>query len=292
LSTTIQAFDIAIEEVDGSPLVQLTVDITPGNQRAQVNRTLSDVISFDGVVTYETVSGVMQTTTLSGSTTNGWEVTVMPDQIISNGPGSTMFGITVAVPAGVADGQVETVTVRASCQMSVLTPTTATDTATITVENTTPDPEWMVMISTPRDGQVYETDYLRISGQAHYNLDDITSVEVKVCTGAWMVATGTTEWWIDYDCSLLDDGDHTVLVRARAGEEAVSPNVEITVTQDRPYLVDDPIKGDDPTKSPEPEGSMTAYLIIGVLVVVAVAVGYWVHRRRQMDTVDYITHYY
>ncbi len=230
----------------------------------------------------------MQTTTISGSTTSGWNVTVMPSQISSNGPVTSIFGVGVKVPKGVADGHVETLTVRASCQMSVFTPTVDTDTSQITVKNTSPVSEWVVRITDPRPDEVFKTDGLTINGTASYNLGTITKVEVKVCTGPWTVATGTTDWTIDYDCSYLDDGEHTIYARARSGDE-LSPTTEITVIQQRTG----PASPDDP-QNPSGGGDGRDYTwiaIVAVIVLVAAGAAYYMYRRRSLHETEYRMRY-
>jgi hypothetical protein len=273
-----------VGDVKASPLVQVSVDMEVSTATATVDHDDGDELPFKGAVTVEQVGGVSQVTTISGSTSSGWNVIVSPTQYSSNGPGTILINVHVSVPAGVADGHTDTLTVRASSQIAFLTPTVATDTIEITVDNNSPKPEWVVRILEPANNEVYTTDDLTISGTASFNLGNITSVEVKVCTGQWQVATGTTEWSIDYDCSFLDDGDHTIYVKARAGEDEVSPTETIVAVQDRSSSNN----GGPNTPSSDSEEETTLWenqvvrsaIILAVLVGLGFVVTLWYRNRR------------
>ncbi|UCC92445.1 MAG: hypothetical protein JSW25_07165, partial [Thermoplasmata archaeon] len=173
-------------------------------------------------------------------------------------------------------------------QVSILTPTVATDTVDVTVDNNSPKPEWDIKILEPTNNEVYETDNLVISGTASFNLGNITSVEVKVCTGMWQVATGTTEWSIDYDCTFLDDGEHTVSVKARAGEGEVSPTETIVAIQDRSErLTPGPGPGTDPNQGGEETLWENQYVRMGIIIAVLVGLGFvvtlWYRNRRPAE---------
>jgi hypothetical protein len=226
-------------------------------------------------------------------TISGWEVTVVPETIEMTGSGTQTFIVTVSVPKGIEDGHVEQVRVEASCQIPIVYPILASDTCEIAVKNTSPDPKWTVRILEPAPGEVFTTDVLAISGTASFNLGNVTSVEVKVCTGIWMVATGTTEWSIDYDCEYLDDGEHTIYARARSGDDYTSPTTEIKVIQDRSGDGRDDGDGNAvPDDMGQERRDLYVYVLIGVLIVGGVGIGYWYYSRRQRDELAYLTNYY
>jgi hypothetical protein len=273
-----------VEHVDASPLVQVSVEISPGSKDAIVTHAKGAVVTFEGSVTIEPVQGLQATTTLTATTSSGWEANVVPEEIVNSNPSTQTIHVDVAVPKGMANDHSETVTVRASSQVLILSPTVATDTAVITVKNTSPEPEWVVHILEPANNEVYTTDNLVVSGTASFNLGNITSVEVKVCTGTWQEATGTSEWSIDYDCKYLDDGEHTIYVKARAGEGQVSPTETIVAIQDRSSSNN----GGPGTPSSDPEEGTTLWenqtvrtaIILAVLVGLGFVVTLWYRNRR------------
>jgi hypothetical protein len=277
---------------DASPLVQVTVDMDTSAGSATVTHEKGETVTFEGYVTVEQPQGVPCTTTMSGSTTSGWTVTVCPEQATTNNPSSTHILVEVKVPKGLADGHTETLTVRASSQIAFLNPTVATDQVEITVKNSSPQPEWTVRILDPRAGTVFTTDDLTINGTASYNLGDVDSVEVKVCTGPWNAATGTTEWTIDYDCENLADGEHTIYVRARSGEE-VSPRVELKVEQDRSSQQDDDGGGGTlPNDKGDDGGWLYSYALPVVIIALAAVGVYILYKRRGSEEREYMaTHY-
>lgn len=276
-----------------NPIPILTMTLEPSSQTATVDHLKGDTLTFDGKCTVEQLDIYTSTVTLTGAIDDGWGISVDPETITFSSSGSVPFLVTVTVPPGVEDGKQGNVGVQGSCKAPLIQPSLAAATSLVKVVNTSPVPEWDVRITEPTDGGVFTTDSLTISGTASFNLGEITSVEVKVCTGQWQVATGTSQWSIDYDCSFLDDGDHSINVRARSGEDQVSPVVMINAVQDRADT--DPVPGGGGGVPGDPggdSGSMTTYLLIGVVLLVTVVAVYWVHRRRSRDTVDYITHYY
>jgi len=280
-------------EAAPNPIPIVSLSLSPSQKRATVDHTQGATVSFDGMCTVEQMEFISSTVTLTASVNEGWSISISPDSVIFSNSGSADFVVSVIVPPGAEGGKDVGVIVTASCKVPVLQPSKATASSVINVVNTSPTPEWNVRIIEPRDGAIFTTDDITISGSASFNMGNVTSIEVKVCTGTWQVATGTTQWTIDYDCSLQDDGEHTISVRARSGEEDVSPITEITVTQDRPDPATVPSGGGpgsgDPTGS---KTSYTTYLIIGVIIIAVILAGFWVYNRRQKDTRDYLNAHY
>jgi len=280
-------------EAAPNPIPIVSLSLFPTQQEAKVDHGQGDTVQFGGNCTVEQMQFVTSTVTLTATVNEGWAVTLSPQTLVFPNPGTLKFTVLVTVPAGVPDDTTANVIVTASCKVPLLAPVKSAASAVITVDNTSPDPEWAVNILDPREGELYTTNDITISGTASYNLGDITSVEVKVCTGPWTVATGTTEWTIDYDCSFLNDGEHAIYVRARSGEEEVSPIVESMAVQDRSQVIDDPIGGNvAPGDTEDPRSASNTYLIIGAFVITAVIVGYWMYSRRQRDTREYLAQHY
>jgi hypothetical protein len=282
-----------VDVVEASLLVQVSVDLSTSSGTATVNNDQGEVIKFDGHVMVEQPSGVMQTTTMTVITSSDWEASISPEQFSGNNPTTVLISVAVWVPKGIVDGHKETVTVRASSQASILSPSVDSATYEITVKNTSPKPLWVVRILQPANNEVYTTDGLTVSGTASYNLGNITSVEVKVCTSTWQVATGTTNWSIDYDCKYLDDGDHTVYAKARAGEGEVSPTVTIVAVQDRSDADVDPGGGNVvPTDKGEEQGSLNGYILAAGLIIGGTGLAAWAYKRKPSDQLAYLTDHY
>jgi len=272
------------------PIPEVQVGLFPDDMDAQVSHEEGTKVTFGGNVTVDQPQWMNTIVTLTGSTNSGWNVTIYPNPIRFGNSETQRFMFEVRVPKGTADEHVENVTVRASCKAPILAPIIATDTATVTVENTSPDPVWTVRITEPAPGSTFEADTLTIKGTAAFNLGDVTEVEVKVCTGPWTVATGTTDWSIDYDCSYLIDGQHTVYARARSGEE-VSPATEITVTQKRPTSAPETQPGSDPEGTTGGGNGLFWPLVVAIVVLVVSSVAYYVHNRRRRADFEYYSPY-
>ena len=282
-----------VEPVNGAnpgPIPEVHVSLFPDDMDARVSHEDGTKVTFGGNVTVYQPQWMNTVVTLTGSTTSGWNVTIYPNPIRFGNSGTQRFMFEVRVPKGTVDDLVENVTVRASCKAPILAPIIASDTATVTVENTSPDPVWTVRITEPAPGSTFEADRLTIKGTAAFNLGDVTEVEVKVCTGPWTVATGTTDWSIDYDCSYLTDGQHTVYARARSGGE-VSPATEITVTQERPTSAPDTQPGSDPGGTTDGGNDLFWPLLVAILVLVVSSVAYYVHNRRRRADFEYYSPY-
>jgi C1A family cysteine protease len=62
-------------------------------------------------------------------------------------------------------------------------------------------------------------------------LKSITGVEVKIDSGSWDTATGTTSWFYDWNTTSYSDGQHTIYARACYGTSYSDVN-SVTVTVD------------------------------------------------------------
>jgi hypothetical protein len=117
-----------------------------------------------------------------------------------------------------SDGTVGTFTVTALSG-------SVSGTAQVTVQDTQAP---TLSISAPVNGAtVYQT--VTVSGTASDNVG-VTQVEVRVDSGTWNIATGTTSWQWDLDTTGLSDGAHTINVRALdAAGNATTDSVSVTV---------------------------------------------------------------
>jgi hypothetical protein len=276
-----------------NPIPILTLSLDPVDQTVTVDHQHSKTVTIDGVCTVEQMQFVSSTVTLTGSVSEDWSINIDPQSIVFENSGSRKFIVTVVVPRGAPDDTIANVIAQGSCKVPLIQPSLAAASSVIKVKNSSPAPAWDVRIIAPADGEVFTTDGLVIFGTASFNLGEITDIEVKVCTAPWMRATGTTQWSIDYDCSFLDDGEHTIYVRARAGEDEVSPTEEIVVTQDRPDPSPAPTGvGPGSGDPPGTQRSTTTYLVFGVILITAVTLGYWSSRRQRRDVRDHATNVY
>lgn len=277
-------------EAAPNPIPIVSVSLYPSHQEAKVDRSEGDTVSFGGNCTVEQMQFITSTVTLTCVVDENWSIILSTETMTFTNPGTKRFTVYVSVPPGVPDGKRASVLVTASCKVPWLSPVVSSCSAAIEVENTSPTPTWDIKIHDPQPGEIYTTDDIMISGTVSYNLGNISAVEVKVCTGQWFVATGTSEWTIDYDCSFLDDGEHSIYVRARSGEDNVSPTTEIKVIQDRSADNTDPSDGQAvPDDADQERMGHTTYLLAGIIIIGGLGIGYWYYNRRQRDELAYLT---
>ncbi len=263
-----------------NPIPILTLSLFPTARKATITNEEGTTVKFDGNCTVDQMDILTSEVTLEGIAERGWAVAVEPSTFTFDNSGTKRFLVTVTVPAGVEDHASVGIIVSGECKVPVIQPTTAAASAVVDVDNTSPTTEWVVRISDPAPGSVFDTNELTISGTASYNLGPITKVEVKVCTGPWTVASGTTEWTIDYDCSYLDDGEHTIYARARSGDE-LSPTTESKVIQQRtgPATPNNP---KTPSGGDVDDGrDYTMIALVAIIILGGAGAAYYVYRKRQ-----------
>ena len=87
---------------------------------------------------------------------------------------------------------------------------------TITVvEPPPPEQRLHLEVLTPTPGSLL-TGEIQITGTAEFELGDVASVEVSIDGEGWRPAVGTESWSLTLDTTMLDDGVHSLLVRAVA----------------------------------------------------------------------------
>jgi hypothetical protein len=96
----------------------------------------------------------------------------------------------------------------------------------------------MVTISYPLSGATVSS-LVMISGTASDpdKIDNVSSVEVRIGDGDWVVAEGTSLWSFDWTTYSYGDGQYTIHVRSYDGKEYSDVRM-ITVTVDNPTGVD------------------------------------------------------
>ncbi len=100
-----------------------------------------------------------------------------------------------------------------------------------------------VEITSPADhSQVSKTQgVLRIQGTASDSDGSVEKVQVKIDRGYWQDATGTDNWYYDWDISNMPYGWHHIMVRAYDGEDfswewksidvnIIESNIDLTIT--------------------------------------------------------------
>jgi hypothetical protein len=103
-----------------------------------------------------------------------------------------------------------------------------------------------------------------ISGTSADSDGTVERVEVKVDTGNWNQATGTSSWSYDLDTTGLSDGAHTVYARAYDGQDYSS---EASVSVE----VANKVNGNgDPDNGDSSLWILVALIIIVVVVIIAV----------------------
>ena len=269
------ALVIVPEPIEGppNPIPIVNVSLSPASLRATVTDQESDHVVFHGNVTVDQLSKQRTTVTLEGTIEYGWMVVLSWESDIIIGPMTLSFDASVDVPAGEPAGKVGNLVVTAKAEVPILQPIVSTAGSQVIVRNTDPPPRWSIRIEEPLEGAIVTGNTVTVSGTASYDGGAITSVEVKACTGPWVKAEGTSEWTIESDMTLMDDGLHLITVRARS-EDKTSPLFKVNITQDRSSTTVDQGDGGDPppTTTPEKEG-WSAYDYILLLVVIVAVLG-------------------
>jgi outer membrane protein assembly factor BamB len=86
------------------------------------------------------------------------------------------------------------------------------------------------LVITPAPQAVVDSPDLRITGTASSKVEEIEYVEVRLDSGPWLRANGTTNWYIDLNLSNLNNGSHEISYHAYDGKEfSVEDYVDITL---------------------------------------------------------------
>ncbi len=80
----------------------------------------------------------------------------------------------------------------------------------------------------PADGQTV-SGTITITGNAADSDGTVTLVEVKIDSGSWQTASGTTSWSKPWDTNTVSDGQHTISARSYDGEDYGYDSVTVTV---------------------------------------------------------------
>jgi len=103
---------------------------------------------------------------------------------------------------------------------------TLTDTADYPSTNTPPT----CSITSPSNGATVNGT-VTIQGTASDSDGTVQSVQVKIDSGSWQTATGTTSWSYSWDTTGVGDGSHTIYARSYDGTN-YSTEDSVTVTVD------------------------------------------------------------
>jgi len=93
-----------------------------------------------------------------------------------------------------------------------------------------------VSITSPSDGATVNGT-VSIQGTASDSDGSVQSVQVKIDSGSWDNATGTTSWAYSWDSTGVSDGSHTIYARSYDGTD-YSSETSVTVTVDNTPDVD------------------------------------------------------
>jgi hypothetical protein len=94
-------------------------------------------------------------------------------------------------------------------------------------------------ILTPRTGSLLKGETV-LSGTASYELGEIVSVEVTIDGDGWRPAEGSTSWSMTLDTTILNDGLHSITVKATADDENRTSKVVSIVVEVRNVVIDPP----------------------------------------------------
>ncbi len=107
-----------------------------------------------------------------------------------------------------------------------------------------------------------------ITGEASDPDGTVQSVEIRIDNGAWVQATGTTNWNLTWDSNQVTDGEHRIYARSFDGTD-YSSEVNVTVFVDN-----------TPPLRPYDWTWIVILIIIGVLAVILL----WIVARRRKKT--------
>lgn len=218
-------------EAAPNPIPIVSVSLYPTQKRAEVTNEEDATVSFGGNITVEQLEWITSQVTLTGSIDADWEISISPDSITFQGPGTVRFTASVTVPAGTNHTDKADLVVTASAKVPILAPTKATASAVVTVRNSSPIPVWNLRITSPVQGAVVGGNSVTVRGTVTFSGSAINLVEARYCDGPWVTAEGTSDWSVELDCSNFEDGPHTITARAKA-EGSTSKPVYVNVTQD------------------------------------------------------------
>ena len=98
-------------------------------------------------------------------------------------------------------------------------------TLTVTADTTNPT----ISITSPNDGAIKDTNSFTVSGTASDSGSGLQKVEVKIDSGSYSTATGTSSW--SFDVTNYPEGTHTITAKAtdKAGNFATT-SIDVTYT--------------------------------------------------------------
>ena len=116
----------------------------------------------------------------------------------------------------------------------------STEQVTITIVEPVPREQRLHLeVLTPRPGSML-TGEIQMTGTAYYELGEIASVEVSIDGEGWRPTVGTESWSLTLDTSILEDGVHSIIVRATADEEDNVFKTESLMVEIRNAVIPEP----------------------------------------------------
>jgi len=271
-------------EAAPNPIPIVSVSLYPTQKRAEVTNEEDATVSFGGNITVEQLEWITSQVTLTGSIDADWEISISPDSITFQGPGTVRFTASVTVPAGTNHSEKADLVVTASAKIPILAPITSTASSVVTVRNNSPKPVWNLRITSPVMGAVVSGKTVMVRGTATFSGGPVNFVEARYCDGPWVTAVGTTDWSIELNCANFEEGPHTITARAKA-EGSTSKPVYVNVTQERSAAA--PASGNPTGASGTSDDEPSQYLMPMMLIMVIVgSIGgaYLAVRRRRNST--------
>jgi len=101
-------------------------------------------------------------------------------------------------------------------------------TLTVVISSGTNNPP-TVSITSPLDGATV-SGTIPIQGTASDSDGTVTQVQVKIDSGSWWTASGTTSWSTNFDTTTVSDGSHTIYAQSKDDQGAYSTVDSVTVT--------------------------------------------------------------
>jgi len=135
-----------------------------------------------------------------------------------------------------------------------------------------------VAINSPRNGEKV-SGTVTVQGTASDPDGVVQKVELKINSGDWVTASGTTSWTYFWDTTTVSEGNHTIYARSYDGED-YSTIVSVTVTVSQ-ALDTGGEEGEIEEKEEMPKLETThLILIIGIIAALIIVAGVILGRRK------------
>ncbi len=122
-----------------------------------------------------------------------------------------------------------------------------------------PNDQPSVQITDPKNGETV-TGSIEIKGISSDSDGDVQQVEIRIDSGTWLKAIGSTSWNFDWDTTTVDEGTHSISARSYDGSdlskiESIDVIVENTPSEPDVEEPGEPQEPENPNEPEDPSGS-------------------------------------